>query len=164
MAGANYRPRVFSLEGVNPLVVGGHWIPDMLRRAGGCLDAFAPGCPAARVTWEQVAAAAPEKLFIDLCSSDLIRQLAEIPWLAGQPGWPDLPAVKEGEVYLIDHVYFSVPGPRLVTGLEILARLTCPQQEAGRIPLGTVLKLDANLAAGCPPSEIGRCFRPRASG
>ena len=160
VAGVNRRPRVFSLEGVNPLVVGGHWIPDMLGRAGGQLDDFAPGCPATRVTWEQVRAAAPEKLFIDLCSSDLTRQVAEVAWLAAQPGWPGLPAVKEGEVYLIDHVYFSVPGPRLVTGLEILAQLTCPQQVTGLIPPDTALKLDAGLAANCPPEEIGRCFRP----
>ena len=39
------RPRVFSLEGINPLVIGGHWIPDLLRRAGGSMDLFAPGLP-----------------------------------------------------------------------------------------------------------------------
>ena len=160
VGGAGRPPRVFSLEGVNPLVVGGHWIPDLLQRAGGGQDLFPPGSPATRLAWEEVAAYAPEKLFIDLCSSDLARQRTEIPWLAAQAGWADLPAVQSGEVYLIDHVYFSVPGPRVVTGLEILAQLTCPEAVSGLIPADTVLKLDANQAAGCPPEAIGRCFLP----
>lgn len=154
------RRRVFSLEGVNPLVVGGHWIPDLLQRAGGVLEPFPPGSPATRLTWDEVTTYAPEKLFIDLCSSDLARQRAEIPWLAAQEGWAELPAVKAGEVYLIDHVYFSVPGPRVVTGLEILAQLTCPEAVSGLIPADTVLKLDAGRAAGCPPEAIAGCFLP----
>ena len=154
------RPRVFSLEGVNPLVVGGHWIPDLLQRAGGAIGRFQPGGPAARIDWHEVADYAPEKLFIDLCSSDLQRQLREVSWLAAQPGWADLPAVSAGEVYLLDHAYYSVPGPRVITGLEILAQLTHPQLFSGLIPPGTALKLDAGLAAGCPPAEIGQCFLP----
>ena len=154
------RPRVFSLEGINPIVVGGHWIPDLLEQAGGAQGMFPPGSPATRLTWEDVAAYAPEKLFIDLCSSDLARHREEIPWLAAQEGWTDLPAVQTGEVYLIDHVYFSVPGPRVVTGLEILAQLTCPDAVSGLIPTDTVLKLDVGQAIGCPPEDIARCFHP----
>ena len=153
-------PRVFSLEGVNPLVVGGHWIPDLLARAGGAVGRFPPGCPAARIDWQEVTDYAPEKLFIDLCSSDLTRQRREISWLAAQPGWTDLPAVAAGEVYLIDHAYFSIPGPRVVTGLEILAQLTHPQLFGGLIPSGTALKLDGERAAAAAPAEIGRHFRP----
>ena len=152
------RPRVFSLEGINPLVVGGHWIPDLLERAGGTVGRFQAGCPAARIDWREVVDYAPEKLFIDLCSSDLGRQRREVAWLAAQPGWAELPAAPAGEVYLIDHAYFSIPGPRVVTGLEILAQLTHPQLFRGLIPPGTVLKLDAGQAVGCPPEEIGGCF------
>lgn len=154
------RPRVFSLEGINPLVIGGHWIPDLLTLAGGCQDAYSPGCPAARVTWEKVRAYAPEKLYIDLCSSDLARNLREVPWLAAQEGWAELPAVRSGEVYLIDHVYFSRPGPRIVRGLEILAQLTHPDIFSGLIPPHTVAKLDPALAVDCSPQKIAGCFRP----
>ena len=154
------RPRVFSLEGINPLVIGGHWIPDLLQRAGGVMDAFSPGCPATRLEWEDIVDYAPEKLFVDLCSSDLQRHKAEIPWLAAQDNWESLPAVQAGEVYLIDHVYFSVPGPRIVRGLEILAQLTHPEVIEGLIPEGTVLKLDPLRAAGASPEDIGGCFAP----
>ena len=158
LAAARKRPRVFSLEGINPIVVGGHWIPDLLQRAGGVMNMFQPGCPATRLTWPQVVDYAPEKLFVDLCSSGLDRHKTEIPWLASQAGWESLPAVQSGEVYLIDHVYFSVPGPRIITGLEILAQLTHPELFDGLIPPDTVLKLDASAARTAAPDEIGECF------
>jgi iron complex transport system substrate-binding protein len=159
LADVTRRPRVFSLEGINPIVIGGHWIPDLLELAGGRQELYPPGCPAARLNWDDIRAYAPEKLFIDLCSSDLTRQLREISWLAAQPGWDDLPAVQSGEVYLIDHVYFSCPGPRVVQGLEILAQLTHPEAFSGLIPANAVAKLDPALALGCPPEEIAGCFR-----
>ena len=153
-------PSVFSLEGINPLVVGGHWIPDMLQMAGGRVPSLEPGCNARRLAWADVLDAAPRKLFVDLCSSDVDRHLREVPWLAAQPGWQDIPAVKAGEVYLIDHSYFSCPGPRVVVGLEILAQLTHPELFSGLIPPGVVVKLDPVAANGVPPSGIAECFRP----
>ena len=160
LASLSSKPRVFSLEGINPLVIGGHWIPDLLLRAGGFIDAFAPGCAATRLDWKDVVSYAPEKLFVDLCSSSLQRQKAEVPWLVALDGWQSLPAVKSGEVYLIDHAYFSVPGPRIVMGLEILAQLTHPKLLDGLIPAGTVLKLDRERAKGVAPEAIGDCFMP----
>ena len=154
------RPAVFSIEGVNPLVIGGHWVTDLLARAGGRLPArFAPGCPAERIPWDDVVAAQPDKLYIDLCSSDLARSVREIPWLAAQPGWSDLPAVRSGEVYLIDHSTLSRPGPRVVDGLELLAQLTHPDLFAGHIPPDTVLKLDPN-ANHVSPDRIAHAFKP----
>ena len=154
------RPSVFSLEGVNPLVAGGHWIPDLLQMAGGRIDLLEPGCSARRLEWQEVVDAAPEKLFVDLCSSDVARHLREAPWLAAQEGWRDIPAVAAGEVYLIDHSYFSCPGPRVIEGLEILAQLTHPSLFEGNIPPGVAVKLDAEAAAATSPEKIASCFRP----
>ena len=161
VSAVQYRPSVFSLEGVNPLVIGGHWITDLVSRAGGRLpERFYAGCPAERIDWDEVAAAAPEKLLIDLCSSDLERSVREIPWLASQPGWDQLPAVLTGEVYLIDHSTLSRPGPRVVDGLELLAQLTHPDLFDGHIPNGAVLKLDPDLASHTGPERIGQAFHP----
>ena len=157
---ASHCPSVFSLEGVNPLVAGGHWIPDLLRMAGGSITALEPGCNARRLEWREVLEAQPDKLFVDLCSSDVARHLREAPWLAAQVGWRDIPAVAAGEVYLIDHTFFSCPGPRIVTGLEILAQLTHPELFSGLIPPGVVAKLDADAAAAAPPEKIAECFHP----
>ncbi len=159
--GSQTRPTVFSLEGVNPLVIGGHWVTDLVTRAGGILpERFTPGCAAERIQWSEVVAAQPEKLFIDLCSSDLARSVREIPWLASQPGWEDLPAVRAGEVYLIDHSTLSRPSPRVVSGLELLAQLTHPDLFSGHIPAGAVLKLDPTVAASVEPEHIGDAFGP----
>ncbi len=159
-ASAQSRPQVFSLEGINPLVAGGHWIPDLLCMAGGAIDSIEPGCSARRLEWREVLEAKPEKLFIDLCSSDVARHLREVPWLASQRGWRDIPAVAAGEVYLIDHTNFSCPGPRIVDGLEILAQLTHPEIFDGLIPPGVVVKLDATAAADVPADRIAECFQP----
>ena len=161
VARAAYRPAVFSLEGVNPLVIGGHWVTDLVARAGGRLPPrFTPGCPAERIGWDEVCAAAPEKLYVDLCSSDLARARRELPWLAAQAGWGELPAVRAGEVYLIDHSTLSRPGPRVVDGLELLAQLTHPDLFDGQIPAGAALKLDAGAMLGRPASAVGEAFRP----
>jgi iron complex transport system substrate-binding protein len=56
---------------------------------------------------------------------DILRQLpnANLP-----AGWDDLPAVKSGEVWATDATsYFSRPGPRVVDGVEILARILHPE-------------------------------------
>ena len=71
------RPRVFSLEGINPLVIGGHWIPDLLLKAGGAMDAFTPGCAATRLPWEDVVSYAPEKLFVDLSAAKVGDTVAD---------------------------------------------------------------------------------------
>ena len=161
IAAANpHRPKVFSLEGINPLVAGGHWIPDLLQMAGGQLTSLKPGDSAQRLTWQAIQTAAPEKLYLDLCSSDLPRHLREIPWLAAQPGWHQIPAVANGEVYLIDHVYLSTPSPRAITGLEILAQLTHPNLFSNQIPPNTVAKLTPSTTPPTPPENIAAYFRP----
>ncbi|MCH8744508.1 MAG: ABC transporter substrate-binding protein [Chloroflexi bacterium] len=164
LAAVVQRPRVFSLEGINPLVIGGHWIPELLQLAGGVQELYPPGCPAARPPWPEILRYAPEKLYIDLCSSDLDRHIREIDWLAGQEGWYDLPAVQSGEVYLIDHVYFSRPGPRVVQGLEILAQLTHPEIFSGLIPPNVVAKLDPSTLDGASRPNLADCFRPYPGG
>ena len=125
---------------------------------------FTAGCAAERIEWDEVAAAAPEKLYVDLCSSDLARSVREIPWLAAQTGWNELPAVQAGEVYLIDHSTLSRPGPRVVDGLELLAELTHPGLFSGQAPAGSVLKLDAEIARGLPAERIGEAFVAWVSG
>jgi iron complex transport system substrate-binding protein len=136
VADVAYRPRVFSVEGVDPLVVGGNWLPEMRALAGGREDPFAPGSPAKRIDWDVVRAAAPEILVIALCSSPMARSMKESEWLRRQEEWSELPAVRNGRVYVVEHVYFSRPGPRVVMGIEILAELLNPVLFSGHIPEG----------------------------
>jgi len=159
-AHARRRPRLVSLEGVNPLVAGGHWIPELKTLAGGRDDLFSPGCPAQRLAWTTIRDYDPEILVITPCSSGLQRSLREVDYLVEQDGWWDLQAVQARQVYVIEHDYFSRPGPRIVTGLEILAQVVHPELFHGMIPAATALKLELPPGCTCPPAALAGYFRP----
>ena len=69
-------------------------------------------------------------------------------------------AVKNGEVYLIDHSYFSRPGPRIIQGLEILAQLTHPKIFDGLVPPRAVVKLDGRRYIDAPAGGLADYFAP----
>ena len=64
------------------------------------------------------------------------------------------------EVYVIDHNYFSRPGPRIVMGLEILAQIVHPELFHDMIPAATALKLELPPGRTCPPAALAGYFRP----
>ncbi|MFQ6029612.1 MAG: BtuF-related (seleno)protein, partial [Dehalococcoidia bacterium] len=66
----------------------------------------------------------------------------EVPLLVNRPGWDSWPAVRNDRVFIIDaDAYTSRLGPRLITGLEILAELIHPELFSGLIPEGGVVRL-----------------------
>jgi iron complex transport system substrate-binding protein len=77
------------------------------------------------------------------CGFDVRRTAKESTPLRRLEGWNDLPAVKAGNVYALNgNAYFSRPGPRLVNGLEILARIIHPEQTAQDISLSDAARLN----------------------
>ena len=121
-------PRAGCIEWLDPPFSAGHWVPEMVRLAEG-EELFArEGEPSARLSWDEVFEAAPEVLVFMPCGFDAARIVEEARALADRPGWSDLPAVREGRVWAVDaNSYFSRPGPRLVEGVEILARILHPE-------------------------------------
>ena len=160
VAHARYRPRLVSFEGINPLVAGGHWIPELKILAGGRDDLFSPGCPAQRLEWATIRDYDPEILVITPCSSGLERSLRELHYLVAQDGWWELQAVRAREVYVIEHDYFSRPGPRIMMGLEILAQIVHPELFSDMIPASIALKLELPPGGTCPPAALAGYFRP----
>eukprot|EP00873_Tetraselmis_striata_P026173 jgi/Tetstr1/446437/TSEL_033979.t1 len=154
------RPRVVSLEGLSPLVLGGHWLPDVKRLAGGLDTLQEPGDRAEKISWDTLRSHAPEVLILSPCSSDLQRSLSEVSKLADLPGWWSLPAVRNGQVYICQHYYFSRPGPRLVDGIEILARILHPEAMPARVPEGAVLKLTLSGGRRCRHRLLPNYFEP----
>ena len=121
------RPRVGCVEWLDPPFSAGHWVPEMVRLAGGEEILAEAGEPSARLTWEEVFEAAPEVLVLMPCGFDADRAAREARALPELPGWSELPAVKGGRVWAVDaNSYFSRPAPRLVRGVEILARILHP--------------------------------------
>ena len=121
------RPHVGCIEWLDPPFSAGHWVPEMVRLAGGEELFSGPGAPSRRLTWQDVFEAAPEVLVLMPCGFGVERTIHEARALPEMPGWDGLPAVKDGRVWVVDaNSYFSRPAPRLVEGVEILARILHP--------------------------------------
>jgi iron complex transport system substrate-binding protein len=123
----SHRPRVFCLEWLVPVYCSGHWMPEMVEIAGG-VDALASkGTDSVRIPWDDVLQWAPEVLIITPCGFNLDKVIDLTPQLFTNPGWSELPAVRDGRVYAVDaNSYFARPGPRVVDGTELLAHLIHP--------------------------------------
>lgn len=141
--------KAFCLEWLDPPYCSGHWVPEQLAWAGGRDAVARPGKPSRRIDWAQIVKAAPEVLFILPCGFNLERAAQELPKAAARPDWRRIPAVRTGEVYLVDGPsYFNGAGPRLVDGIEILAGLLHPDRFPKRHRKGWRRLTDAELAGG----------------
>jgi iron complex transport system substrate-binding protein len=137
VAQAGRRPAVVCLEWLDPLYVGGHWVPEMVSRAGGRDLLGRAGARSEKVTWEQVLAAEPDILILMPCSFSAERTLREVHLITARSGWERLPAVRTGRVFAVDSSsFFSRPSPRLVEGVALLASLFHPASVGGALPAG----------------------------
>jgi iron complex transport system substrate-binding protein len=127
-AKATTRPRVFCLEWMGPLFVSGHWMPEMVKIAGGIDGVGNDRTPSTQIAWETVRDYQPEVVILMPCGADVPKTLSELDDVQALPGWADLPAVRHGRVYAVNSgAYFSRSGPRLVDGLELLAQIIQPE-------------------------------------
>jgi len=127
--------RVFCMEWIDPVFASGHWVPEMVQMAGGVDPLASVGRPSRRIEWAQVVAAAPEVLILMPCGLSRKQTRHQLPVASARPGWKDLPAVQNGEVWHADGPsYFNGAGPRLVDGVEILAELLHPEVFPRRRP------------------------------
>ncbi len=118
------RPRVAVIEWSDPLFAAGHWVPEMVERAGG-VDALAqPGTHSVVVTPEAVRAAEPDVVLVAPCGYDLARAVADGERLLARGEWA---WARARRVFALDaNALASRPGPRLVDGVEVLAQLLHP--------------------------------------
>jgi iron complex transport system substrate-binding protein len=136
------RPRVFCMEWLDPPYTAGHWIPEMVEIAGGECSLGKAGEPSFRVSWDEISDLAPQVVVLMPCGFSIERTLNEVDILTSNEHWYRLPAVRKGQVYLVDaNSYFSRSGPRVVDGLEILARIFHPEICTYEIPHDSVLNL-----------------------
>jgi iron complex transport system substrate-binding protein len=138
------RPRVFCMEWLDPPYTAGHWMTEMVEIAGGRDELGTPGGPSRRVAWQDVLAYSPEAIVLIPCSLTLERVAAEFELVRALPGWADLPAVRTGRVFAGNTQLFSRSGPRLVDGVEALARMLHPEQFSEPLPPGHALKISSD--------------------
>jgi iron complex transport system substrate-binding protein len=116
------RPRVAALEWLDPLYVGGHWVPQMIELAGGEDMLGLPGEKSRTADWAELEAARPEVLvsmpcgyYAEQAAAETMKQRERLAPLGAR-------------VFAVDAAaYFSRPGPRLVEGIELLGHLLHPE-------------------------------------
>lgn len=122
------RPRVACIEWIEPLMAAGHWMPELVARAGGENLFGRAGEPSPWLGWEELREADPDVLLLLPCGFGIERTRHELGPLVAQTGWAGLRAVRAGRVYLLEgNHYFNRPGPRLVESLEILCEVLHPE-------------------------------------
>ena len=119
------RPRVAALEWLDPVFIGGHWVPQMIEMAGGDDLLGLPGEKSRTTDWAEVEASQPDVVVSMPCGYDTARATEETTAMASRL------EPLEADVFAVDaSSYFSRPGPRLVDGIELLAHVLHP----GRVP------------------------------
>jgi iron complex transport system substrate-binding protein len=150
------RPSVAAIEWLGPLMAGGNWMPELIEIAGGrCLFANA-GEHSRWLDWTSLIEADPEVILLVPCGFKITQTIRDLDLLITNPAWPELRAVRNGHVYLIDgHHFFNRPGPRLVESAEIVAEILHPDCFAfGHGGAGWISIRDAPSWAGRRSGEI----------
>ena len=124
VAQVNYRPRVFFQIGISPIVSAGTdtFIHELIEIAGG-INLAAGRSAYPRFSKEQVLALEPEVFIITSMARQAVFEQVKAEWRR----WPNIPAVRDERIFLVDSNLFDRPSPRLVDGLELLTRLIHPE-------------------------------------
>jgi len=123
---------VTALEWLDPPFVGGHWVPEMIRLAGGRDVLGEPGVKSRTVSWTELAGGRPDVAVVMPCglyvdeAADQAHAYAE-----------KLASLGARRVIAVDAASsFSRPGPRLVDGIELLGHLLHPERVPAPDSLG----------------------------
>jgi iron complex transport system substrate-binding protein len=113
------RPRVAVLEWVEPPFTAGHWVPDLVRAAGGEPVAARPNARSVETTWSEFIDAAPDVVLVTPCGFHLDGAVEQARLVAGR--------FEHAQVWAVDADGIVVrPGPRLVDGVEAIAAILHP--------------------------------------
>ncbi len=119
------RPRVVSIEWLEPIMLGGTWMPELIELAGGTAVGVRAGQPAPTVSPQELAALAPDVVLVKPCGFPIARTMDERALLESTIARVLAPAAR---VYVSDgNAFFNRPGPRLVESLEIMAACVHPE-------------------------------------
>jgi iron complex transport system substrate-binding protein len=123
------RPTVLSIEWIDPVMIGGMWMPELIALAGGHALVTRPGEHAPTLDKRQLAALSPDVVVVKPCGFTLERTLAELATLRETLPWTSWSEAGLPRVYVADgNAYFNRPGPRIVESLEILAACAHPEE------------------------------------
>jgi len=123
------KPTVACIEWLEPMMVSGNWVPELVSIAGGTPILAENGKHSPYVKWEDIQQQDPDVIVVMPCGFSIERTMKEINLLLQLPGFAEMKAVKNDRFYIADgNQYFNRPGPRIVDSIEILAEITHPKQ------------------------------------
>ena len=126
------RPRVAIFDWTAPVMIAGHWMPELVRAAGGEYGVADPADRSTPREWEELLAYDPEVLVVAPCGFGLGQIGENLGDLTEREGWDELTAVRDGRAWAMDgHHYVNRPGPRIVDTLEYLAPIVQPDRFDG---------------------------------
>lgn len=129
------RPRVAHIEWIAPLMVGGHWMHELVEAAGGEHRLGVRDGNNRPVPWDDLRAYDPEVVVIAPCGFKIPQSERDLGLLERLPGWSETTAAKTGRVFLADgNAFFNRPGPRLVDTAEIVQAAMLGRQARHRFP------------------------------
>jgi iron complex transport system substrate-binding protein len=149
--GVGRRPSVLSIEWIDPVMIGGMWMPELIALAGGRPLVTAPGEHAPTLSLDELAKLDPDVVLIKPCGFSLARTLSELQIFRCVLPWDRWRAASEGRVYVADgNAFFNRPGPRIVESLEILAACVHPEAFAdlAEAHRASFVRLDRDLTTG----------------
>jgi iron complex transport system substrate-binding protein len=127
-AAADRQPTVGCIEWLDPLMAAANWMPELVRMAGGENVLGQPGQHSPKIEFDRLLEVDPEVILLMPCGFNMERTALELSVLTSKPGWNQLKAVRDQQVYLTDgNQYFNRPGPRMADSLEILAEILHPR-------------------------------------
>ena len=141
----NNKSKVLCLEWIEPFFTAGHWVPQMVEIAGGINGLSHSGQPSRRINdMDEIISFNPDKIILMPCGFTIGRTLKEAKILETNEKWKSLRSVQNNEVYAVNAgAYFSKPGPRTITGLEIIAKIIDPEgSEDIKVPGNSFRKCD----------------------
>ena len=143
-ASKNKKPRVISLEWFDPFYICGHWVPQMVEMSGGINGISKTGERSHKIELSQITQFDPDILILLPCGFNLDRVLQEYGSLQRNQDWNSLRAVQNDMVFAVDALsYFSRPSPRIITGIEILAKIINPDSFANLVvPINSTSRLN----------------------
>jgi iron complex transport system substrate-binding protein len=124
-------PRILCLEWLDPFFTAGHWVPQMVEIVGGINGLSKTREQSRRTSLEEIKKFDPDKIILMPCGFNIDRIIKEYKntTLNKNQEWSNLRAIKNKELYIVDAgSYFSKPGPRTITGIEILAKIISPNE------------------------------------
>jgi iron complex transport system substrate-binding protein len=121
---ARWRPRVVSIEWLDPIMLGGTWMPELIELAGGMATGSRVGELAPTVTSAELLVLAPDVVLVKPCGFGIERTWQELALVDRITSGV---RARGTRVYVSDgNAFFNRPGPRLVESLEIMAACVHP--------------------------------------